>query len=181
MDSVTGTRQFDLWLQRRKFIDDKLASVRKNREAAPEPDGLEAILHEVLADADHPLPDLDAHLIGLTSSGTADEMKAARKGVAALSPTVESFTRLMAIGAKDRLAQQKDPSSLTPLNAATLTRSDETALRLSMRALLRSFIRTASRTRGTVANATPVVSSSAYLERGFPRSEILCTRNLLAR
>src|SRR4051812_26672356 len=39
------------------------------------------------------------------------------------------------------------PSSLNPLNAATLTRSEKTALRFRMRALLRSFTRSASRIR----------------------------------
>lgn len=88
---------FDIWLKRRLFVDTNLSSLKSDRETK----GIAQILRQVLGD---PLPDLDGLLLVLTKGGTADEIKAARGGVAALDLSVESFTRLMSVRAKDQLA-----------------------------------------------------------------------------
>ena len=92
-------KAFDIWLKRRKFVDTKLSGLKKDREAK----GITEILKQVLGKQ---LPDLDGLLLTLTKSGTAaDEIKAAKDSVTALNLSVESFTRLMSIRAKDQLAQ----------------------------------------------------------------------------
>lgn len=89
---------FDMWLKRRKFVDTKLSGLQKAREAK----GITEILKQVLGKQ---LPDLDGLLLTLTKSGTApDELKVAKDSVTALNLSVESFTRLMSIRAKDQLA-----------------------------------------------------------------------------
>src|SRR6185369_15633666 len=56
-----------------------------------------------------PLPDLDSLFLVLTKTSTADEIKVARDTLAGLELSVESFTRLMFVRAKD-LAQE-DPGN----------------------------------------------------------------------
>jgi len=97
-------KAFDIWLNRRTFID----TILNDFKVARETNGLTAILKQVLGNAllpDNPLPDLDGLLLVLTKGGTADEIKTAKDSVTALALTVESFTRLMSIRAKDQLAQ----------------------------------------------------------------------------
>jgi hypothetical protein len=88
---------FDLWLKRRQAVDQQLRDFKANREA----NGLTSILQ---AEFGNPLPDFDGALLTLTKGGTTDEIKAAKGSVIALGLTLESFTRLMAIRAKDQLA-----------------------------------------------------------------------------
>jgi hypothetical protein len=91
---------FDLWLERRRLVDTWLTTYRRDREAA----GLDAILRDTFGD---PLPDLDgllAHLAQGSDPTRVDER------IQQLGLTVESFTRLMAIREKDRLAG-RDPRS----------------------------------------------------------------------
>jgi Tc toxin complex TcA C-terminal TcB-binding domain len=100
-------RAFDIWLKRWTFIDTTLKDLKTNRETK----GLTAILKQVLGNSSlpgNPLPDLDGLLLLLTKGGTADEIKTAKDSVTALALTLESFTRLMSIRAKDQLAQS-DP------------------------------------------------------------------------
>ena len=90
-------RAFDLWLKRRASIDKLLNDLKTARETK----GLTEILRQVLG---NPLPDLDGLLLVMTKGGTADEVKTAKDSVTALRLSVESFTRLMSIRAKDQLA-----------------------------------------------------------------------------
>ena len=88
---------FDLWLKRRQAVDQQLRDFKANREA----NGLNSILQAVFG---NPLPTLDGVLLTLTKGGTTDEIKAAKNTVIALGLTLESFTQLMTIRAKDQLA-----------------------------------------------------------------------------
>lgn len=90
-------KAFDLWLKRRTFIDSTLGGLKTDREI----NGLTQVLRHVFG---NPLPDLDGLLMVLTKGGTSQAVETARNGVKALGLTVESFTRLMAIRAKDQLA-----------------------------------------------------------------------------
>lgn len=94
---------FDLWLRRRNDLDNTLTNYKSLREGS----GLDALLKKVLG---NPLPDLDALLAGLTGGSTVSEVTAAKDGLAMLGLGVESFTRLMALRAKDRLAQADNRS-----------------------------------------------------------------------
>jgi len=96
-------KAFDIWLNRRQFVDTNFFGLKADREAK----GLTQILKQVLGD---PLPDLDSLFLVLTKTSTADEIKVARDTLATLELSVESFTRLMFIRAKDQLAQ-KDPGN----------------------------------------------------------------------
>lgn len=91
-------KAFDLWLRRRTDIDTSLNALKNLRET----NGLDALLQQALG---NPLPDLDNLLYGLSKGQTTGEVTAAKTGVLALGLAVESFTRLMAIRAKDRLFQ----------------------------------------------------------------------------
>jgi len=93
-------RAFDLWLKRRAIIDQVLDELETTRET-PGTNGLNEILLRVLG---NPLPDLDGLLLVLTKGGTAAEVGTAKDSVTALQLSVESFTRLMAIRAKDQLS-----------------------------------------------------------------------------
>ena len=86
---------FDLWLARRGAIDQVLANLRRDRESSP--DGLTAILKQVFGD---PLPDLDGLLHALTQGDKA-EVAQAVDAIENLQLTVDSFSRLMALRAKD--------------------------------------------------------------------------------
>ena len=103
-NSTIPDRAFDIWLERRTFIDATLRDLEASRKAK----GLTEILKQVLGDTmvpGNPLPDLDGLLLTLTKSGTAtDEVRVAKDSVTALTLSVESFTRLMSIRAKDQLA-----------------------------------------------------------------------------
>lgn len=97
-------KAFDIWLERRAFIDTTLNDLKETRETK----GITAMLQQVLGNAllpGNPLPDLDGLLLVLTKGGTAVEIKTAKNSIAALDLSVESFTRLMAIRAKDQLTQ----------------------------------------------------------------------------
>jgi len=93
-----NNKAFDIWLNRRQFLDTKLSGLKADREMK----GITEILKQVLGD---PLPEVDGLLLILTKGGTADEIKTAKDSVTALHLSVESFTRLMSIRAKDQLAQ----------------------------------------------------------------------------
>src|SRR5205823_4940221 len=80
------------------FVDQTLNSLKTDRETK----GLTEILQQVLG---NPLPDLDGLLLVLAKGGTTDEVQAAKDSVMALRLSLESFTRLMSIRAKDQLAQ----------------------------------------------------------------------------
>ena len=89
-------KAFDIWLNRRKAIDKIFQDFKTNRES----NGLNAILQQVLG---NPLPDLDGLQLTLTKGATPDEINAAKDSVLALGITIESFTQLMAMRAKDQL------------------------------------------------------------------------------
>jgi hypothetical protein len=91
-------RAFDIWLQRREFVDSTISGLKADRETK----GIAEILRQVLVS---PLKDLEELLLVLAKGGTAAEVKAARDSVSALNLSVESFTRLMSIRDKDQLAQ----------------------------------------------------------------------------
>lgn len=97
LNAADPDRAFDLWLKRRAFMDKTLLGLRTDREAK----GITEILSQVLG---NPSPDLDGLLLALTKSGTPDEINGAKDKLTALQLTVESFTRLMSIRAKDQLA-----------------------------------------------------------------------------
>jgi len=91
-------KAFDIWLKRRAFLDSTLAKLKTDREA----NGLIWILQHGLG---NPLPDLDGLLLVLTKGGTSHEVGIARDSITAIGLSVESFTRLMAIRAKNQLAE----------------------------------------------------------------------------
>ena len=96
-DAADPDMAFDIWLNRRKAVDKQLQDFKRDRET----NGLNSILLQVLG---NPLPDLDELLLTLTKGATADEIKAAKDNVIKLGMTLESFTRLMTLRAKNQLA-----------------------------------------------------------------------------
>jgi len=86
---------FNIWIRRRKWIDEQLAGLRGNRKSS----GLESILKEVLGD---PLPDFDQLEEDLTQGNDPKVIEEAKRKITdELHLTVESFTRLMAIRGKE--------------------------------------------------------------------------------
>ena len=91
---------FDLWLERRRWVDDQLRDLKTKREQEGH-NGLDIILTLVLGD---PLPELNGLLNQLSQSDEPETIKLAKNEITnTLHLTVESFTRLMAIIAKDEL------------------------------------------------------------------------------
>ena len=97
-NSADPDQAFDIWLKRRQFVDTKFAGLKADRETK----GLTEILKQVLGD---PLPNVEGLFSILTNGGTAAEIKTAKDSVTSLNLSVESFTRLMSLRAKDQLAQ----------------------------------------------------------------------------
>jgi hypothetical protein len=91
---------FDLWVQRRRLVDDRLIRYRTSRESRD----LDQALREAFGD---PLPDLDGLLARL---GAGSEPERVAQEILQLGLTVDSFTRLMAIRSKDQRAR-RDPRS----------------------------------------------------------------------
>lgn len=90
-------KAFDLWIDRRQWVDTTLNDLKVVREAK----GLPVMLQQVLG---NPLPDLDGLWLTLTVVGIPAEIKTAKEQITALHLTIESFSRLMALRAKDQLA-----------------------------------------------------------------------------
>lgn len=86
---------FDLWLRRRAAIDQILADLQQAREGSP--DGLTLILGTVFGT---PPPDIGALLRALTQ-GDASAIADAVATIEAMQLTVDSFTRLATLRAKD--------------------------------------------------------------------------------
>jgi len=86
---------FDLWLERRAWVDAALANLKSLREN----DGLPVVLETVF----NPLPDFKALLFTLTKGGTTTEVNNARAQLSDLHLTTESFLRLMGIYSKDQV------------------------------------------------------------------------------
>ena len=103
-NSVAGEAVFDLWLQRRLWVDDQLDNLKTLREST----GLEAALNQVFGGT---FPDLDALETQLNSG--PDAQAAMTDIEAELRLTVESFRRLMEIRTKDRQNAQ-DPEFPSP-------------------------------------------------------------------
>jgi hypothetical protein len=91
---------FDVWVRRRRLVDDVLTRYRTRRET----DGLDGALREAFGD---PLPDLDGLLVRL---GAGREPERVAEEIRQLSLTVGDFTRLMAIRDKAERAR-RDPRS----------------------------------------------------------------------
>jgi hypothetical protein len=92
---VAGQAPYDLWQQRRTWVDTSLATLKRDREAHD----LTFILKEVLGD---PLPDLATLQKNLEQGIDIDNTLSKIK---ALHFTVDSFLRLMTIKAKDDAKQ----------------------------------------------------------------------------
>lgn len=100
-------RAFDIWLTRRQFVDETLSGLKASREAK----GLDETLKQVLG---NPLPDLDAWVSVIAKGAPAAALATVTAKVKALHLSVDSFSRLMAIRAKERMAQEdarNDPVS----------------------------------------------------------------------
>jgi hypothetical protein len=96
-NAAAPDKAFDIWLTRRLAVDKILQGFKTEREA----NGLNSILQQVFG---NPIPDLDGLLLTLTKGMTSEEIQTAKDKVLALGLTIESFTQLMTIRAKDQLA-----------------------------------------------------------------------------
>jgi hypothetical protein len=98
--SSAPSNPFGLWLLRRGVIDKMLADLRVARVGGG-PGGLTAVLGMAFGT---PLPDFDGLYQALTM-GDAEQTSATKKVITKLGLTVESFSHLVEIRAKDQQAQ----------------------------------------------------------------------------